>query len=53
MTLEWFGLLGSLALLVVLTMRGVDLLLDLLVARGVLASPVNPMTFIKAAKNVF
>lgn len=27
MTLEWIGLLGSLALLVVLTMRGVDLLL--------------------------
>jgi H+/gluconate symporter-like permease len=27
MTLEWFGLLGSLALLIVLTMRGVDLLL--------------------------
>ena len=27
MTLEWIGLLGSLALLIVLTMRGVDLLL--------------------------
>jgi hypothetical protein len=27
MTLAWMGLIGSLALLIVLTMRGVDLLL--------------------------
>ena len=41
MTLEWIGLLGSLALLVVLTMRGVDLLLAALGCALLLALSVG------------
>ena len=53
MTLEWIGLLGSLALLIVLTMRGVDLLLAAPVCALLLALsfglPLFPQTAAEGA----
>jgi H+/gluconate symporter-like permease len=55
MTLEWIGLLGSLILLIVLTMRGVDLLLAAPVCALVLALsfglPVFPQLAAAGADN--